>query len=100
MEGRTITALMMFAAALAAVARTSKPVLNEPEAADHIGVSVRTLQRWRTEGIGPVYIDYYGSMIHYRRSDLDAFVQARSVAPKRQTPNRYGSPAAEKRGHS
>lgn len=84
MEGRTVTALMMFAAALAAVARSSKPVLSESEASEYLGVSVRTLQRWRAEGIGPVYIDYYGSMIHYRRTDLDEFIKARSIAPRRK----------------
>ncbi|WP_425450498.1 helix-turn-helix transcriptional regulator [Virgifigura deserti] len=38
-------------------------------------VSKRTLQRWRLEGSGPVYIKLSRS-VRYRKSDLDAFIAA------------------------
>lgn len=37
-------------------------------------ISRRTLQRWRLEGFGPIYIKL-GRLVRYRQSDLDAFIQ-------------------------
>ena len=50
--------------------------LNELDAAMHIGYSGKHLKRLRRDGKGPAYaINAVGS-IRYRRSHLDAWVQA------------------------
>ena len=40
-------------------------------------ISTRTMQRWRLEGVGPVYIKL-GRLVRYRRHDLDAFLEERA----------------------
>lgn len=44
------------------------------EAARHLGVSVATLKRWRSNGTGPPYIKFSSSIIRYRESDLDHWI--------------------------
>lgn len=55
-------------------------LFNELQAGRYIGgkaspVSARTLQRWRMEGVGPCFARI-GRLIRYRRSDLDAWLEA------------------------
>lgn len=50
----------------------------EDGAASYIGgenspISTRTLQRWRLEGVGPVFVKL-GRLVRYRKSDLDRFL--------------------------
>ena len=62
---------------------TLDTVLYDEEAAGkYIGgaaspISTRTMQRWRLEGIGPVYVKL-GRLVRYRRHDLDAFLEERT----------------------
>ncbi len=54
-------------------------VYDELSAARYLGgikspISVRTMQRWRLEGLGPRYIKL-GRLVRYRQSDLDEFIQ-------------------------
>lgn len=35
-------------------------------------VSIRTLERWRAEGIGPVYLKIHGR-VSYRETDIEKF---------------------------
>ncbi|HEY8125991.1 MAG TPA: helix-turn-helix domain-containing protein [Methylocystis sp.] len=53
-------------------------LLNEAQAANHLNVSVRTLQQWRVSGRGPLFTKL-SRAVRYRRADLDAYV-ARGVA--------------------
>lgn len=53
-------------------------LLSTPEAARHLALSPRTLEKWRTRGIGPAYARI-GRRVVYRREDLDDFVAARTV---------------------
>jgi hypothetical protein len=56
--------------------------LGEREAALYLGpVSVRTLQDWRTKGIGPAY-SKLGRRVCYAIADLDAFIAQSRVEPK------------------
>ncbi len=55
-------------------------VIPEPEAAKRLGVSPRTLQRWRENGDGPPFVVLGARRIGYRPADLDAWVEAR-LAP-------------------
>jgi predicted DNA-binding transcriptional regulator AlpA len=44
------------------------------EAAAHIGLSASTLNKWRTQGIGPRFVKL-GRAVCYRTVDLDAWLQ-------------------------
>ena len=50
--------------------------VREPTAAHFIGVSVRTLRTWRTEGRAPTFKDL--GRLNYRIGDLLAFIESRS----------------------
>jgi excisionase family DNA binding protein len=56
-------------------------LLREVQAADLLNLSVRTLQAWRTQGLGPAFVRA-GRAIRYRRSDLLAWVHANVVAAR------------------
>jgi len=51
----------------------SRGLLNEAQAADHLNVSNRTMQCWRLQGRGPVFVKL-GKAVRYRPEDLDAYV--------------------------
>lgn len=48
------------------------------EAATYLGLSPRTLEKWRSTGRGPVYARL-GRLIVYRFEDLDNWVMANRV---------------------
>ena len=50
--------------------------VREPTAAHFIGISVRTLRTWRTEGRAPRFID--AGRLTYRLDDLLAFNESRA----------------------
>ena len=59
--------------------------LSEREAAAYLGpVTQRTLQDWRTNGVGPAY-SKLGRRVCYAIEDLDAFVARTRVEPKAMT---------------
>ena len=49
-------------------------LLTEKEAAQFLGVSVRTLQNWRRKGIGPKWYKV-GRLVRYARADLYDFLR-------------------------
>lgn len=53
-------------------------LLTEAQAADHLSISMRTLQAWRVRGGGPVFIRA-GRSIRYRRRDLLDWVEANAA---------------------
>jgi len=55
-----------------------KQYLDENAEADRIGVSVRTLQRWRSEGSGPPYIRIGMRRIAYDPQKTDEWLARRS----------------------
>ena len=55
-------------------------LLREGEAANFLKLSVRTLQAWRCQGLGPAFCTA-GRAIRYRRSDLARWVEAHIVNP-------------------
>lgn len=62
----------------------SKGVLTPEEASEYLGgVALRTLDRWRQKGIGPIYVKM-GRLVRYRVSDLEDYLDARSVSPERR----------------
>lgn len=46
--------------------------LNQQQLAERWSVSEATLERWRTEGIGPIYLKLQGRVL-YRVEDIEAF---------------------------
>lgn len=62
--------------------------LTSRQAADYLGVSTKTLARWRDlrrQGLerGPVYFAPKGAMPFYVLADLDEFLERSRVAPRR-----------------
>lgn len=46
--------------------------LNQRQLADRWNLSENTLERWRSEGIGPIYLKLQGRVL-YRLVDIDAY---------------------------
>lgn len=46
--------------------------LNQRQLADRWSVSEATLERWRSEGIGPVFLKLQGRVL-YRLEDIESF---------------------------
>jgi len=46
--------------------------LNQGQLAERWGVSEATLERWRSEGIGPVFLKLQGRVL-YRIEDIEAY---------------------------
>jgi hypothetical protein len=57
-----------------------------PEAgmAEQLGVAVRTLRKWRQQGLGPAYVKF-GKQVHYRDASRDAWLRRQEVEPVRAT---------------
>lgn len=53
-----------------------KRLLDVPEAAEYLGLSISTLNKWRCYGEGPVFVKM-GRAIRYRISDLDTYIERR-----------------------
>lgn len=54
-------------------------LINEVEAADYLGYSIRALQNWRVRGGGPLFIKVSARSIRYRRRDLMAWIDSKAV---------------------
>ncbi|MEP9374788.1 helix-turn-helix domain-containing protein [Mesorhizobium sp. KR1-2] len=66
---------MKFSLSVAAQAQTDKvdPPIPQRKAAEHLGISVSTLLRWRARGQGPKGFKI-GGRVKYRLSELNAFI--------------------------
>ena len=53
----------------------SSPLLNEHEVASRLGLSVKTLRRWRWAGQGPAFHEI-GTAVRYDPAEITAFVEA------------------------
>ncbi len=58
---------------------TKKTLIREVDAADYLGLSPKTLARWRWAGKGPVF-HKLGSAVRYSVDELDSFVSSAAVA--------------------
>lgn len=52
-------------------------LLNERQAAEFLGFTIRALQAWRLRGGGPLYVKVSARAVRYRRRDLMAWTEAR-----------------------
>ncbi|WP_299436786.1 helix-turn-helix domain-containing protein [uncultured Rhodospira sp.] len=55
------------------------PLMTQGQAAAYLSKTVRTLERWRRDGVGPRYLRV-GRTIRYRRADVDAWLGGREYA--------------------
>jgi predicted DNA-binding transcriptional regulator AlpA len=51
-----------------------RPLLTEQDASERLGLSVRTLQKWRLQGSGPRFIKL-GAAVRYDPTDLDEYIE-------------------------
>ena len=58
-----------------------EPFINEHEAAEYLGVSVKTMRRRRWVKLPPVYYKL-GSSVRYRRSDLESWIRRVEPSPR------------------
>lgn len=56
-----------------------KPMLNEKETADLLGVKSQTLAIWRSRGVGPDYCRLEQRRVMYRREDIDRYISEQTV---------------------
>ena len=54
----------------------------EAEMAEQLGLAVRTLRKWRQQGLGPAYTKF-GKSVHYRDASRDAWLRRQEVEPVR-----------------
>lgn len=57
-------------------------LLNERQTAERLGLTTRTLQRWRVSGAGPRYMRIGPRMIRYAESDVVAWAESRGYASR------------------
>ena len=72
--------------------------LTSKEAAEYMGVSARTIQAWRTAGIGPRHYTLSPHTIRYTHEMLDAWVDEQThAAEQRQegTADGHGTDSAQ-----
>ena len=53
-------------------------MLDEHQAAEHLGVKVATLRSWRRAHKGPCFVRL-GRLVRYRVADVEAFIEANTV---------------------
>ncbi len=71
--------------ARAAQARNGSPYLNTGQAAFYLGLSQRTMERMRTDGIGPAYRKH-GNVVRYLIDDLEHWSADRKRRSTSQNP--------------
>ena len=62
----------------------------EAEMAEQLGLAVRTLRKWRQQGLGPAYTKF-GKQVHYRDASRDAWLRRQEVEPVRSAGLRAGA---------
>lgn len=63
-------------------ATPNNELLDENEAGEYLNVPARTLGQWRYLNKGPAFIRVGPRHVRYRRSDLDAYLDAHRVVPQ------------------
>ena len=59
--------------------QTIPTLLTESEAAEYLGISKKTLQRWRFSRRGPNYVRVAGKLIRYHQAILDAWMDQQTI---------------------
>lgn len=61
----------------AAVPILGEPLLTPRMLADELGVTTKSLERWRATGEGPPFLRVSRKIIRYRKTDVEGFLAAR-----------------------
>jgi len=61
------------------VSHTIRTFLTETEAAEYLGISKKTLQRWRFGRRGPSYVRVAGKLIRYHQAILDTWMDQQTI---------------------
>jgi predicted DNA-binding transcriptional regulator AlpA len=78
--GATWTGVNAGAMATAHLASLDSVWLTEHDVARELGLSVKTMSNWRNRDQGPPYVKL-NRAVRYRRTDLDAWIESRTVRP-------------------
>jgi len=54
-------------------------LLTVEQTADHLGLAVSTLNKWRCNGEGPIFVKL-GRAVRYKQSDIDAYIERHSLS--------------------
>lgn len=57
-------------------------LMSSAEVSAYLGISLNTLQKWRSRNMGPKYVKYGGansSAIRYYQDDVEAFRKAHTI---------------------
>lgn len=65
--------------AIAAILKPQSELLNSEQAASYLGVAPNSLAVWRATKRYPLPYIKVGRLVKYRRADLDAFLESRTV---------------------
>jgi excisionase family DNA binding protein len=65
----------------------------ERDAAERLGVSVRTLQKWRLQGDGPRFVKL-GHAVRYDGQDLEAYIESSRRRSTSESPPESRRPSA------
>lgn len=71
--------------------------MNERDASERLGLSVRTLQKWRLQGIGPRFVKL-GHAVRYEPEDLEKYIQSARRRSTSEMP-RVAEPGPRKDPH-
>lgn len=58
-----------------------RDILTPAQAAIYLGCSIYTLRNWRNNKTGPKYIKPNSKTVRYRLSDLNAWLDEKTVTP-------------------
>ena len=59
--------------------QSSSAFLSESAAADYLGISKKTLQRWRFDHKGPIYAKLNNKPIRYHLPELDEWMDQQTI---------------------
>ncbi|MBU0516942.1 MAG: helix-turn-helix domain-containing protein [Proteobacteria bacterium] len=68
----------------------TSPFLDTRQAAQYLGLSPRTLEKWRLTGSGPTHRKF-GSRVLYSVDDLDLWAKTRRRRSTSETPGEEGN---------
>lgn len=63
------------------VKANARDLMDEAALADFVGVTLKTLQKWRWQRTGPTFVKM-GRLIRYRREDVERWLESQLVTTR------------------